>query len=102
MQGGLLFLPPSLLACSSFRFYQRSGAKNALGRVTFVFPNVHHVYLHDTSSRALFDRAERARSHGCVRVEKPLEPATRLLQDPQGPARQRALEYCSKVQYDMR
>jgi murein L,D-transpeptidase YcbB/YkuD len=67
-----------------YRIRQRPGAKNALGRVKFVFPNEHSVYLHDTPSYALFDRAERAFSHGCVRVEKPLELAARLLQDPQG------------------
>ncbi len=65
---------------------QRPGAKNALGRVKFIFPNKYSVYLHDTPSRALFARAERAFSHGCVRVEKPLELATHLLRE-QAPKR---------------
>jgi L,D-transpeptidase YcbB len=66
-----------------YRIRQRPGAQNALGRVKFMFPNKHSVYLHDTSSPALFARAERALSHGCVRVEKPLELAAYLLQDPE-------------------
>ncbi len=64
-----------------YRIRQRPGAKNALGRVKFMFPNAYSVYLHDTPSRALFARAERAFSHGCVRVEKPLELAAYLLRE---------------------
>jgi murein L,D-transpeptidase YcbB/YkuD len=44
-----------------------------------MFPNEHAVYLHDTPSRALFERAERAFSSGCIRVESPLELAELLL-----------------------
>lgn len=58
---------------------QRPGPNNALGAVKFVFPNEHSVYLHDTPSRALFSTAERAFSHGCIRVEDPLALATVLL-----------------------
>jgi murein L,D-transpeptidase YcbB/YkuD len=64
-----------------YRIRQRPGAHNALGRVKFIFPNTYGVYLHDTPSRALFARAERAFSHGCVRVEKPLELAAYLLRE---------------------
>ncbi len=65
-----------------YRIRQRPGARNALGRVKFMFPNPYSVYLHDTPSRNLFARAERAFSHGCVRVENPLELATYLLREP--------------------
>lgn len=51
--------------------YQRSGSGNPLGRVKFLFPNKHHVYMHDTNNRALFKHAERTFSHGCVRVRDP-------------------------------
>ncbi|MEE4384692.1 MAG: L,D-transpeptidase family protein [Pseudomonadales bacterium] len=57
---------------------QEPGPTNALGRIKFIFPNPHFVFLHDTPSRGLFDRAERAFSAGCIRVEQPLELAARL------------------------
>ncbi len=60
---------------------QRSGPANALGRVKFMLPNAHAVYLHDTPSRELFARAGRTFSHGCVRIENPLELAALLLGD---------------------
>lgn len=66
-----------------YRLRQRPGVNNALGRVKFIFPNAYSVYLHDTPSQALFARAERAFSHGCVRVEKPLELAAHLLREPE-------------------
>jgi murein L,D-transpeptidase YcbB/YkuD len=62
-----------------YRFVQRPGPNNALGRVKFMFPNEHFVYLHDTPSRDLFDRESRAFSSGCIRVEDPLELARLLL-----------------------
>src|SRR5690606_24665497 len=42
------------------RLRQRPGPRNALGRVKFMFPNRHNVYLHDTPSRGLFSRSQRA------------------------------------------
>jgi murein L,D-transpeptidase YcbB/YkuD len=62
---------------------QEPGPDNALGRVKFIFPNEHFVFLHDTPSRALFDRAERTFSSGCIRVDKPFELAELLLDDAQ-------------------
>lgn len=58
---------------------QRPGPKNALGRIKFMFPNSHSVYLHDTPSKTLFRRPERAFSSGCIRVEQPYELAEQLL-----------------------
>jgi len=58
---------------------QRPGPNNALGRVKVMFPNEHSVYLHDTPSKALFNKAERAFSHGCIRVENPFDLAEQLL-----------------------
>ena len=60
---------------------QEAGPENALGRIKFMFPNSHDVYLHDTPSKALFDREERAFSSGCVRVEHPFRFAELLLDD---------------------
>ena len=63
---------------------QESGPLNSLGRVKFDFPNPHAVYLHDTPARALFAHQERAASHGCVRLERPVELAAALLEgDPE-------------------
>ena len=61
---------------------QQPGENNALGRVKFIFPNKHAIYLHDTPSRALFSRSSRAFSSGCVRVQNPLQFAEILLDDP--------------------
>jgi murein L,D-transpeptidase YcbB/YkuD len=63
------------------RVRQRPGPRNPLGKVKFMFPNEHDVYLHDTTAPALFARPARARSHGCVRLERPLELAELLLDD---------------------
>lgn len=63
------------------RIFQRSGPKNALGRVKFEFPNIYDVYLHDTPLKNLFQRSRRDFSHGCVRVDKALSLAEALLKD---------------------
>ena len=69
----------STTSMSNFRVRQRPGAGNALGNVKFLFPNAHDVYLHDTPSKSLFGRSFRAYSHGCVRVQNPMEFADALL-----------------------
>jgi murein L,D-transpeptidase YcbB/YkuD len=67
-----------------FKLRQDPGPKNALGRVKFMFPNKYDVYLHDTPSPELFQREVRTLSSGCIRVEKPLELALRLLDGHEG------------------
>jgi murein L,D-transpeptidase YcbB/YkuD len=62
---------------------QPAGPDNALGRVKILFPNPYFVYLHDTPSKSLFEKEDRAFSHGCMRVERPLELAELVLNDPQ-------------------
>jgi murein L,D-transpeptidase YcbB/YkuD len=62
-----------------YSFVQRPGPTNALGRIKFMFPNEHFVYLHDTPSRDLFEQTSRAFSSGCIRLENPLDLATLLL-----------------------
>ncbi len=65
-------------AGTKYSFKQRPGDANALGKIKFLFKNGSSVYLHDTPAKAAFSLANRAVSHGCVRVEKPLELAKAL------------------------
>ncbi|MEJ2058455.1 MAG: L,D-transpeptidase family protein, partial [Desulfofustis sp.] len=65
---------------SRYKLRQDPGLFNALGRVKFVFPNRHAVYLHDTPARDLFNQSFRSFSHGCIRVSRPLALALFILQ----------------------
>jgi murein L,D-transpeptidase YcbB/YkuD len=58
---------------------QPPGPRNALGRVKIEMPNPHAIYLHDTPSQALFGRAVRAFSHGCIRTQNVRDFAALLL-----------------------
>ncbi|MDZ4789720.1 MAG: L,D-transpeptidase family protein [Hyphomicrobiales bacterium] len=58
---------------------QPPGDGNALGKVKFLFPNKHSVYMHDTPSKSLFNQSSRAFSHGCMRVRNPLKFAEIML-----------------------
>jgi murein L,D-transpeptidase YcbB/YkuD len=62
-----------------FAVRQKPGASNALGAIKFIFPNPMDIYLHDTPSKSLFVRDFRAFSHGCVRVQNPMDFADALL-----------------------
>jgi len=64
--------------------FQPPGPGNVLGKVKFVFPNKHDVYMHDTPQKFLFANALRAESHGCMRVQNPDQLAAVLLQRDQG------------------
>jgi L,D-transpeptidase YcbB len=61
------------------RIRQVPGDKNSLGLVKFLFPNSFNIYLHDTPAKSLFERASRAASHGCIRVEDPARLAEWVL-----------------------
>ncbi len=54
-----------------YKFMQPPGAKNALGKIKFKFPNRFSVYLHDTPAKKYFKKARRAFSHGCIRISRP-------------------------------
>lgn len=73
---------------------QAGGPKNSLGRIIFRFDNNFSVYLHDTSSPWVFQRNNRAVSHGCVRVAKPFDLALFLLGD-------KAESFKEKLEYSM-
>lgn len=60
---------------SHYKFVQRAGNGNALGKVKFNLPDTDSIYLHSTGSPKLFNKSERALSHGCIRVEMARELA---------------------------
>jgi L,D-transpeptidase YcbB len=63
----------------SVHISQPPGEANALGRIRFNFPNKFLVYQHDTPDKYLFEKTERAYSHGCMRVQNPDQYASVLL-----------------------
>jgi murein L,D-transpeptidase YcbB/YkuD len=76
------------------RIWQPPGDGNALGRLRFNFPNKFLVYQHDTPDKYLFKRDKRAYSHGCMRVQNPVEYAEKLLaiEMPEGGYSKRKIE----------
>lgn len=50
---------------------QKPGVNNPLGQVKFLFPNPYSIYIHDTPNKALFEKQQRAFSHGCIRISDP-------------------------------
>jgi murein L,D-transpeptidase YcbB/YkuD len=75
------YLAREHMVVTSGRIRQRPGPWNALGRLKFQMPNPYDVYLHDTPARSLFEQPFRAFSHGCIRLERPLDLALYLLRD---------------------
>lgn len=80
-----------------YRLRQDAGPTNALGRIKFIFPNSHHVYLHDTPAHQLFKRQNRSFSHGCIRVSRPLDLAVYLLKDTKKPLDREQLQQLINV-----
>lgn len=70
-----------LLTTRKLRLRQKPGPANALGRVKFIFPNRHNVYMHDTPAPELFARSSRAYSHGCIRLAEPMRLLAHVLRD---------------------
>lgn len=75
------YLERNRMSWQGDQIIQEPGPGNSLGRIKFEFPNSYDVYLHDTPARALFKDVDRAQSHGCVRLERPIDLAADLLQD---------------------
>lgn len=67
-----------------FKVFQNTDPGNALGKVKFMFPNNHTIYLHDTPGKSLFNRDHRAFSHGCVRVQNAEHLAKLIVKDIDG------------------
>jgi murein L,D-transpeptidase YcbB/YkuD len=72
------------LARGDLRLRQRPGPTNPLGFVKFMLPNRYDVYLHGTSVPHLFANAQRAFSHGCIRVADPMALINYVLQGQTG------------------
>jgi murein L,D-transpeptidase YcbB/YkuD len=64
-----------------FLFVQQAGANNSLGKFKFAFENKSSIFLHDTDNKRAFKFNNRAISHGCIRLERPLELAKLLVGD---------------------
>lgn len=71
----------STAKAQDYDFKQRPGEDNSLGKIKFLFDNRSNVYLHDTPAKEAFHYKVRAVSHGCVRLEKPLDFAHTLFGD---------------------
>ena len=72
------------LDASQYSVVENPGEANSLGNVKFIMPNDFSVYLHDTPADKLFNLEKRALSHGCIRLEEPVEFAKYLLRDHKG------------------
>lgn len=68
----------------NYRIVQNSGAYNSLGIIAFMFPNEHSVFIHDTPSKFFFTQSVRAYSHGCVRLQDPVDLAKYILEEDLG------------------
>lgn len=65
----------------AIRVRQLPGKGNSLGRVKFMLPNRHNIYLHDTPVQQAFSRYRRDISHGCIRLADPVRLAAWVLRD---------------------
>ena len=65
----------------NFPYYirQSTGCDNSLGVIKLDFDNPFGIYIHDTPEKSLFSLKNRFFSHGCIRMEKPIELAKFLL-----------------------
>src|SRR5690606_12441366 len=78
---------------------QKSGPGNSLGQMKLDMPNPHAIFLHDTPARNLFANANRALSHGCVRVERALELAMTIAILGEGASRDEAVSISTSGKY---
>ena len=81
MNPSLVKLKELALENIPYTIIQDPGVGNALGKIKFMFKNPFGIYLHDTPTRGPFSHSNRAVSHGCIRLEKPLMFAEYILKD---------------------
>jgi len=75
-------LSAAQLKSGQYTLRQEKGAGNSLGRMIFRFPNDFAIFLHDTNNPSAFSKKVRAVSHGCIRLQRPLDLAIFLMDDP--------------------
>jgi murein L,D-transpeptidase YcbB/YkuD len=70
----------------AYTFSQKAGPHNNLGKIKFLYPNRHTVYMHDTLPvrKKYFKQSSRMIGHECVRMEKPQRFAEVLLAEDKG------------------
>ena len=68
----------------NYEVVQPSGPKSVLGKVKFTFPSQHTIFMHDTPDKWMFRSVQRTLSHGCLRVQKPMELAELILMEDKG------------------
>jgi murein L,D-transpeptidase YcbB/YkuD len=81
---------------ANIAFTQAPGPTNVLGKLKFVYPNKHTVYMHDTIKQNLFNQTVRAIGHNCIRMEKPSQLAETLLAEDKGWDSKKVQELLSK------
>ena len=64
-----------------FVIRQETGTENSLGILKVDFDSPFGIYLHDSPEKALFSNSNRFYSHGCMRMEKPVEMGKWLTQN---------------------
>ena len=69
---------------ANIAFTQAPGPTNVLGKLKFLYPNKHFVYMHDTIKRDLFNQPTRAVGHNCIRMANPSRLAEILLAEDKG------------------
>lgn len=69
---------------AAISFTQDPGPTNVLGKVKFLYPNRHSVYMHDTIKRELLTREVRSEGHHCPRVANPGKVAAVILAEDKG------------------
>lgn len=67
-----------------YEVVQPPGRRSVLGHVKFSFPSQHTIFMHDTPDKWMFRQARRTLSHGCLRVQKPMELAEMVLAEDKG------------------
>ncbi|MEO5984400.1 MAG: L,D-transpeptidase family protein, partial [Ferruginibacter sp.] len=80
---------------------QLPGKDNSLGKVKFLFPNRYDIYFHDTNAKEVFNRTDRAVSHGCIRLADAEKMANYLLRNDKAwtPEKVNAAMNAKKEQY---